>query len=49
VELDKRMGTLNFSQVEVRERISFLEYVMGGCEISVHVAIDFTLSNGDPK
>ena len=22
---------------------------MGGCEIGVHVAIDFTLSNGDPR
>jgi hypothetical protein len=26
--------------------VSFLDYIFGGCEISVHVAIDYTLSNG---
>jgi hypothetical protein len=26
--------------------VTFLDYIMGGCEIGVHVAIDFTLSNG---
>jgi hypothetical protein len=28
---------------------SFLDYVFGGCEISLAVAIDYTLSNGDPS
>lgn len=28
---------------------SFLDYIFGGCEISLHVAIDFTNSNKDPK
>jgi len=25
-----------------------LEYILGGCEINIHIAIDFTASNGDP-
>ncbi len=28
--------------------MSFLEYVFGGCEINLSVAIDFTASNGKP-
>lgn len=28
---------------------SFVDYIRGGCEISLHVAIDFTGSNGDPR
>ena len=28
---------------------NFLEYVFGGCQINLNIAIDFTLSNGDPK
>lgn len=31
------------------DRVTFLDYIFGGCEINVHVAIDFTLSNGDPR
>ena len=31
------------------KRYSFLDYVFGGCEISLGLAIDFTLSNGDPN
>ena len=36
-------------QLEVKQRHSFLEYVFGGCEIGLTVAIDFTLSNGEPS
>jgi len=32
----------------VETQVSFLEYILGGCEINIHVAIDFTASNGDP-
>jgi vacuolar-type H+-ATPase subunit F/Vma7 len=32
----------------LNERHTFLEYVRGGCEISMMIAIDFTKSNGDP-
>ncbi|XP_056269736.1 copine-1-like isoform X4 [Pseudoliparis swirei] len=28
---------------------SFLDYVMGGCQINFTVGIDFTGSNGDPR
>ena len=35
--------------MEVKQRHSFLEYVFGGCEIGLTVAIDFTLSNGEPS
>lgn len=34
---------------EVKPVVSFLEYVFGGCRINMHVAIDFTMSNGDPR
>lgn len=26
-----------------------MDYIFGGCEIGVHIAIDFTLSNGHPN
>ena len=39
---------LSFRQLELKKRNSFLEYVFGGCEIGLSIAIDFTLSNGDP-
>lgn len=44
----KHSGKL-FAQVEIMRRPSFLDYVRGGCEISVMVAIDFTASNGAPS
>jgi hypothetical protein len=31
----------------ITENFSFLDYIFGGCEISMQVAVDFTLSNGD--
>jgi hypothetical protein len=34
--------------VKVAKRHTFLEYVFGGCEISLAIAVDFTLSNGSP-
>jgi hypothetical protein len=35
--------------VKFDKRYTFLDYVFGGCEISLGLAIDFTLSNGDPN
>ena len=29
--------------------ITFLDYIRGGCQIALNVAIDFTTSNGDPN
>ncbi|XP_059521534.1 copine-7 [Myotis daubentonii] len=38
------LADLKFSRV-----YSFLDYIMGGCQIHFTVAIDFTASNGDPR
>jgi hypothetical protein len=35
-----------FVEFEVKRDTSFLEYVFGGCNINLSIAIDFTLSNG---
>ena len=40
---------LVFTECRIVERNSFLNYIFGGCEINLAVAIDFTLSNGDPQ
>ena len=40
---------IELSGFKCEERATFLDYIFGGCEIGVHVAIDFTLSNGDPR
>ena len=45
----KKGGNLKLEQLKVERRHSFLEYVFGGCEIDFTMAIDFTLSNGDPR
>jgi hypothetical protein len=42
------VGDLNFSKLRIARRFTFLEYVFGGCEISLAIAVDFTLSNGNP-
>jgi len=34
---------------ELKRAVNFLEYVFGGCEINLNIAIDFTLSNGDTR
>lgn len=40
---------MRLESLEFKSRATFLEYVFGGCEIGLTVAIDFTGSNGDPK
>ena len=40
---------MTFTELEVKPRHSFLEYIFGGCEIGLSIAIDFTLSNRDPS
>lgn len=37
------------NEFKSEDRVTFLDYIFGGCEINVHVAIDFTLSNGNPN
>lgn len=40
---------LAFQKLEIKKRNSFLEYIFGGCEINLAIAVDFTLSNGKPE
>lgn len=40
---------MSFVELELKQRHTFLEYVFGGCQIGLTVAIDFTLSNGEPS
>lgn len=47
IKLEKNAGTIQLTKTDIRDRITFLDYVMGGTEIGVHVAIDYTMSNGD--
>jgi hypothetical protein len=42
------IGTIVFKNTTLEKRISFLEYLFGGCQISLTIAIDFTGSNGSP-
>jgi hypothetical protein len=39
---------LTANEIKITEKVSFLDYIFGGCEIGVHVGIDYTLSNGYP-
>lgn len=40
---------MEFRLMKIAKRHTFLEYVFGGCEISLSIALDFTLSNGKPS
>ena len=41
--------TVRITRFETKPIVNFLEYVFGGCQINLHVAIDFTASNGYPS
>ena len=45
----KGKGTLEFADFQLIEVPSFVDYLKGGLRIDLAVAIDFTLSNGDPS
>ncbi|XP_031432342.1 copine-4 isoform X2 [Clupea harengus] len=45
----KNSGIVICNQCKIIKMHSFLDYIMGGCQIQFTVAIDFTASNGDPK
>ena len=44
-----KKGQLKLKNLKVERTHSFLEYVFGGCEVDLTIAVDFTLSNGDPR
>ncbi|KAF6077160.1 copine 7 [Phyllostomus discolor] len=45
----KNSGVVILAELKSSRVFSFLDYVMGGCQIHFTVAIDFTASNGDPR
>eukprot|EP00741_Cyanophora_paradoxa_P016291 tig00020911_g15730.t1 len=45
----RESGRVHVNSVSVERSFTFLDFVAGGCEISLLVAIDFTGSNGDPR
>jgi len=44
----KNSGVLHFKRCDVVAVPTFLEYIRGGCEVSMVCAVDFTASNGNP-
>jgi len=40
---------MTFSKFDIVKRNSFLDFIFGGCEIGLSIAVDFTLSNGEPS
>lgn len=45
----KKPGTLTLINFQVATRPSFTDYLRGGLQLNMIVAIDFTGSNGNPK
>ncbi|GAB1285854.1 Copine-1 [Apodemus speciosus] len=45
----RNSGTVCVKTCRVETEYSFLDYVMGGCQINFTVGVDFTGSNGDPS
>ena len=46
--IKNNLGNFVFNNVEIKKKVSFLDYIFGGCDVSLHINIDFTLSNGAP-
>jgi len=44
----KNSGVIRVVQSELINNYTFVDYLQGGCEVSLIVAIDFTASNGNP-
>lgn len=45
----KNSGVICIRRCELVKEFTFLDYIMGGCQINFTIAIDFTGSNGDPR
>ncbi|XP_070784065.1 copine-3-like isoform X2 [Enoplosus armatus] len=45
----KNSGVIIIKQCKIVKEYTFLDYIMGGCQINFTIAIDFTGSNGDPN
>ena len=45
----KNSGIISISSIQIFKMYSFLDYIAGGCQINLLIAIDFTGSNGNPN
>ncbi|XP_042366289.1 copine-3-like isoform X2 [Plectropomus leopardus] len=45
----KNSGVIIVKKCKIVKEYTFLDYIMGGCQINFTIAIDFTGSNGDPN
>ncbi|XP_068603960.1 copine-3-like [Brachionichthys hirsutus] len=45
----KNSGVIVVKKCKIVKEYTFLDYIMGGCQINFTIAIDFTGSNGDPR
>ncbi|MBN3284768.1 CPNE3 protein, partial [Polyodon spathula] len=45
----KNSGVVSVKSCQVVKEYTFLDYIMGGCQINFTIGIDFTGSNGDPR
>ena len=47
--VDEKVGIFRLQNLMIDRPASFVEYVSGGCQINLSIAIDFTGSNGNPS
>uniref|UniRef100_A0A4W3HZK3 Copine III n=1 Tax=Callorhinchus milii TaxID=7868 RepID=A0A4W3HZK3_CALMI len=45
----KNSGTLRVKLCQIVKEYTFLDFIMGGCQLNFTVGVDFTGSNGDPR
>uniref|UniRef100_A0A9J8BQX0 Copine-3 n=2 Tax=Cyprinus carpio TaxID=7962 RepID=A0A9J8BQX0_CYPCA len=45
----KNSGVVSVKVCQITREYTFLDYIMGGCQLNFTVGIDFTGSNGDPR
>ncbi|XP_051543228.1 copine-3-like isoform X3 [Myxocyprinus asiaticus] len=45
----KNSGVVSVKVCQITREYTFLDYIMGGCQINFTLGIDFTGSNGDPR
>lgn len=45
----KLMGQLIIDEIMIKRKYTFLDYIAGGLEMNLIIAIDCTRSNGDPR
>jgi hypothetical protein len=49
VKASGKAGNIILKNIVIAKKESFLDYVFGGCEMGLHIFVDFTLSNGKPN